>query len=936
MKRKRIPWWLKILLGLTVAVIGLLTLAFNPGFQTALVRHFAEPQFARFSLEQLKADLGKIELRELDLSTDNALAVRIESLEGTYLLQPALAGTGLQIQHLRGRGIIIDSRNLSEDPDQQKRPMPWPEDPVVLQLPLPLTLGQLDLEGHWLGPDDQEARFQITSEGLQPGQTGQVAVMLRLQAPSMAVVEMEARIDVTQSASGVIETVQLTSPLRLSTQDGRPPLTLNAELTLSMSNPELPTLQLSLGDGIQELNIHATGDLGNQDIATNLEFNLNEDWLTYAMPELLGIELQFQGNLHWQSTAPLAPQGEAALRLESLPLSLLEAWVPGFTFGETELSGQLTFQTVDTRLSVDTPAANPLQLERLSIYQDGTPLVENLNLLLQPQGQFGPSSFTLKVPGQLNSERAQELINLELTAAGLPNELLQTTGSLRLSTDLPRLFKLPVLARQLEALHSGTLECELQLAANPDDAGWLLQTTATLRDLRRTLREPPVFLAAMQSEVILSLFTSKIVTQSSLQLEAAQGISKLEMAGGWDSLSRTYDIQLQSERLHLDDFQDLAAIFKKREPAAAPSRPQPKSPRKTDAPAWMDWNGQAGIQIDLLTRGNTRLTDINAQLTSENRVWKLEPATIRYLGTPFGATALLAHRSNASEPYLMEALAQTHNFEAASLLSELSTGQPMLTGPYQLEARLHAEAPSLSTLAHKAQGSIDLQGGPGRLRLYDDEGLASLGISLVGGVLSTGNGRINRLLELLSNLRYDTVTLHISRAEDLDVNLTEMLLQAPGLRIRSEGKVNYSEALGLLDQALELNVAVDTQGELSELFRSLDLQTDARAASGYTAGPRLRFGGSLNQLDTSELQQLTRSVITSQVRGLGGLLSGESSSSDNRPASLFGIPLPGNRPPPQEDPRETEPAEEQRPQSRPRPEDVIPSIFGELLNEALK
>ncbi|MGE9293774.1 MAG: hypothetical protein ACQKBW_09185, partial [Puniceicoccales bacterium] len=120
----------------------------------------------------------------------------------------------------------------------------------------------------------------------------------------------------------------------------------------------------------------------------------------------------------------------------------------------------------------------------------------------------------------------------------------------------------------------------------------------------------------------------------------------------------------------------------------------------------------------------------------------------------------------------------------------------------------------------------------------------------------TGVQTAQKLIQMLQQIDYDRFAIVAERAQNLDINLSELALTGPEIRMQGTGKVTYADGTALPNQALSGQVNLAAKGNAAELFSDLRMLSNPKPdTNGYYEAFSFPLKGTLSKPDFSALNQ---------------------------------------------------------------------------------
>jgi hypothetical protein len=593
------------------------------------------------------------------------------------------------------------------------------------------------------------------------------------------------------------------------------------------------------------------------------------------------------------------------LTLNALPLSLVDPWLKGIQLSGQPLSAQVVVSGEgDGAYHIALPQG--LTVADLSVTKDGQPLLDTLTIAVQPDVVYSPEKATVALTGLKLSQRgvpfAQGDVHIKADpSADDPEASLQTT----LSGDLAQLLKQPALVR-FNNVATGTFEVTAQ--AELDEGKGTFDANVALKNL--LVREPMKQVSQLKLDAKGSFEgASKLELTAPLVLKTAEGDTDLTLKAELEKQGavQNFDVTLTGSQLDLDGVQLLAAAFKNPTAAATAPPPAASAPATTatrpasttqsasrtgtasaaatssaaaqadTVPFWNGFAGKASAQIGKIYAQKYRLDDASLQLTLTQDRLTVDPLAATFAGAPLKADTLITFTPGAS-PYDLKSNLSFSQFDVGKFLVQEAPGTtPPLTGMFDVTGTATGTGPTMPALMQKVQGKFNLTGTSGSLRVLAAAGQEGAGsaLSLGLGIASmfqknqrTGVQTAQKLIQVLQQIDYDRFAIVADRGQNLDINLSELALTGPQIRMNGTGKVTYAAGTPIPQQTLSGQVNLAAKDDVARLFSDLRmLSASTPDADGFYEAFSFPLKGTLAKPDFSELNQKLLSAAAATATG---------------------------------------------------------------------
>lgn len=504
------------------------------------------------------------------------------------------------------------------------------------------------------------------------------------------------------------------------------------------------------------------------------------------------------------------------------------------------------------------------------------PWLQDLSVEFAPSAEWSPARASARTGDiRLRSAAGDDLgaLNGELSF----QQGTEARATLAFQLNLPGLATQPALAR-IAAVAQGRASGEVRgvLAA---DGGGRVEARATLNGLvaRQGGAALPVANLSLQAA-----FTPdrRVTIEAPLLLDRAgeRSDATLRAALVADGTGFSGDARITAEKIALEDLLTVFGVFAGPLALAAPApAPAPALPADVTAdprPAWTGFTGALALDVKSVARG----TDwAMSNLLAELAVTATE-VSLKELRADFGAESRLRAKgalayTGEPRPYRLSADFTLTEFDAGKLFRVLDTARaPTVEGLFSTRGRLEATGLTLDdTLSHwRGQAELTSRQGVfrGLKRSTDRLSTASKAVELgaaLGSLLGSERVRetaeklagnaylVDQLAAALGEFKYDQLFVRLARDQSLDVDIEELRLLAPELRLAGKGVVTHDPAKGILERPLRFSTTLAARGPVEEILGKLRVLDVAKDDLGYS---RMRdsifVGGTLARPDPTQ------------------------------------------------------------------------------------
>lgn len=771
----------------------------------------------------------------------------------------------------------------------------------IAALDVLLDVESVELEGVYTDAAGSVFEVLIEGDGIEPGAEGvlNVELLSQFEEPQLgglASSRMDAELTFHQRGSGGFDRFTLKSVLSGEDAVGERLLGMNQELAVEI-RPDVreaslvlevaadlprPELLMTELESVGVLEVEGSCSVEVLDGASVLEAaDLRMDAaakrfleVTLKQPLVLGAAQVAEGEL-------------MRVDLDELPVAWLQSWLPeGVEVGAKPVSAVVELHGWDAgALAVRFQEA--VRLEDFSYTDMSGVLVEGLHLEALPEVTVTPGRVLqlelekLIVADQYGAilEGAVD-VSYALVEAESDALLDRLSGSGNLIVKLQPWMKQPVL-KDLTSIMNGELALDFRL---DPEAAYVLVAEADVSKLRARglpgrsasyrvkLEARPG--ESMGWELAMAMASGpKSVTATSLLLsgEVDPAVSPLR-----------FDLDLRSPLVRQSDFEVLlAAVAAPEVMVVAPAQPVPTAPVKRqqtqkpkpmtvftpriEPPAWSAVDGHLDLQVDrLMLDSGMRVDALAGQLKVSEPLLHVQQLKAQMAEGSFEGRVAVAFDAGQPDPYQLDGRVEVESVRLSRLLRNQLEPLP-LDGEFDGTVVVESAADSLERAIDVAEIELDVHGRNGRLTGLQLTGMAAT-LTGVGSIISelSGDDRaqaVSRSLQYFTNIGYSDLNLSVRRGADQRMTIPELSVVGDYLLLQASGSVAASGLADVLNQPMDLDLAIGARGALLEYFTTLDLidpsdlTVNPQGDFGMWKAP-ISLGGSLNNPDTSSLRDV--------------------------------------------------------------------------------
>jgi hypothetical protein len=256
--------------------------------------------------------------------------------------------------------------------------------------------------------------------------------------------------------------------------------------------------------------------------------------------------------------------------------------------------------------------------------------------------------------------------------------------------------------------------------------------------------------------------------------------------------------------------------------------------------------------------------------------------------------AKLQFEASNLRPYTCVAEIKTRDCNPTYLFSAFNQNQlPSVEGKFDLDAHIIGRGASVDELTQRLHGECNLRSKSGTfgmlsakfmpklvqedkldqtLALVTSVSQAITGKKLPQDLMNTVNA-LTAFTKTLSPIKYDQLSVTISRDDTLDTELKDFSLIAPEIRLGATGRIAEVEGISLVNQPLLMDFRLSARGHIAEALRVAGLLNSKKPDDlGYfPCTLPIHISGTLAKPDTSQLKARLEKIALERS-GAGELL----------------------------------------------------------------
>jgi hypothetical protein len=562
----------------------------------------------------------------------------------------------------------------------------------------------------------------------------------------------------------------------------------------------------------------------------------------------------------------------ARLKLAGIPLAWANKLAPG-----TQAAGQVTAGTLDLTIraadDVTVTSSTPLALRGVSLALNHQPMLANVDLAADFTGAKHGDAVSYDVRRFQATAGNASLAKLAVTGNATlgPKPAYSAKGTLE--ADAAALAQQPAMA-SYASLARGTVSATFDakiadtIQANAAVTAQNLVAKADNRPLGDAeLKVTASVQADGSSTVKVPFLLSNGNRKSDLLIDG-----KIARTGNLVS----FEGQLTSSQLFVEDLQPLAALAPTAKPAAA-SAPAPSAipggsnaaataarpatpvtagtgttatpvatPGRDLQPFWNGVSGRFAVDLKQITvrpddvingiRGSAAITPTQLALTSLEGKFKDQP---------FKVGATITFDPKLAEPYALDAAANFANIDIGAILQAANPKErPAIETSVTIDGKVQGHGANLPDLLQHATGKFDVNGSKGVLRALARKGgaagtAASAGsalLGMLGGAVadrSQGAAAILDLTRKLAELPFDSFAMHAERGADLNLNVTRIEFLSADTRLTGGGTITNQPGVPIQNQPMRFTLQLAGKDDMAVILDRVHLLNGQQDDRGY-------------------------------------------------------------------------------------------------------
>ncbi len=586
------------------------------------------------------------------------------------------------------------------------------------------------------------------------------------------------------------------------------------------------------------------------------------------------LALKLRQPLAFDGAKPAGVLLEAAAR--DLPLESLSAVVPGLKLTGDLKRADLVVGFSREGLFVRTEGA-PLSFAHTSVSWTGKQWVKDCDLAASLDLLVGERSTVIGFDQAELKSRGRTLasgdIRLGLGEAGT---------TLKLQGDLGALAEQPF-AGPLSIVTGGQYRATADRAQNGE-----IKVAVQVRDVGLRQSEGRIRSAVVDGRYVPA--ADGLSAEGSFKLQATNlSAGKFTLTQKTSGPKNDWQAVVAIDNVDVDDF---LSLLPKGEETASVETATPKPDR---TPFWTNHSGTLQLTVGTAKAYGINAAKVIVRAEAEERAIRLTQLSGQVAeGTLSGRGQLAFQPTISNGPYSLSATVALNQFDFGSVAQAFPSAKDFLQGKADAAASLTSVCGTPGELAGKLQVDTQLTSKGGRIRAFGDKNSSmslsankagdvteTLGaLALIAGGLTKNQQQGEKVAKIgaamtaaaklqkaVADFQYSSATIKASRLASGTIKLESADIRNEVLQLSAKGGITVDPKAGFADWPMLFSTQMRGAGEFAQYFQALGFGMGPSPADGFTDGPGVTVGGSLNQVKTDlaeKLQQAVDNIRSSQ------------------------------------------------------------------------
>lgn len=935
-----------------VAVGGGYWYVMRPAFQKKLIESKLP---TGSSIQSVQITTNRVELAQLKLVLADGTTAKVDHAKAGFSPLAAVFRNTIQMSDLQVEGLVVKLpealieepagsapvREVSSvDPEvSASRPAVSSEAPGSPMDAL-YALGELDwlfdvdsirLDGALIDPARNRYTFEIQASPIAPNVETTLTASLKLESKQalqggLKDFVSDLQLHFKQNGDGGFEHLRLNSQTSGSDASGAKLLSSAQALSLSIQAfDETAQLELSFQVDLPHPEVFAPELIALQGLSIDGELNAAADGSALTLntanldaasngAQVVSVKLKQRMTLGGQQQL----SGELMdIHLMQLPIAWLNPWIgDGWALSGAPVSAQVLL-TGGSHGALQVQTLAPLQVGPVSLSHYEQLFFENLSLRMNPSVRVAADQSIDYDLGDFQViDRYGEVLGGTISGSKhessdrSPFAGLQTRAKLKIG--LAELLQQPALAGMASVL-AGQANVVLDIDGAAEYPAKLQAGITGLRARDLPGSSQNYRFAAQLKQIngggfaLGSNFAAGSENRPSTSVQIAGQVMP-------ESQPMPFKVELTAPRIAQSDLDLLMAAFQAEDrtqsagvtaaPAKTSSVSKPSGSSATvpvqvsvERPPWADLNGDVAIKIDELTMPSGQIIrGLSAQAKITEALLAVRDMKASMEGGRVSGQGEVRFDPALAKAYKLSSVLSFSDVDP-SIFSKKKSGNFPVQGLFDGDFSFSGSGATLEAAVDSAEGDLLITGRNGVLTAFELDNRSQLGLigaGLLGQSLNRpGVTALAQAVPYFKDMRFETFSLKLTRAQDKKVKIPELSLIGDNLRINGSGFIAASSLSEVLDQPLDLTLGLGAKGRLVDYLETLQLLGPQTSEDGFRNWNKdIKIGGTLADPNTDQLMDMLNAAAR---RALTESESKKSKSTATSTSSDGQLLLPGDQ-----------------------------------------
>lgn len=285
-------------------------------------------------------------------------------------------------------------------------------------------------------------------------------------------------------------------------------------------------------------------------------------------------------------------------------------------------------------------------------------------------------------------------------------------------------------------------------------------------------------------------------------------------------------------------------------------------------------NGKISTNIEkVLISDHVQLNNFDAFLTLNNDTIELKLLNFAMADSPinaFGTITLIPNKTSHNQQYNISFNTTAECRDIAKLYTTILPSKiPAISGTGTAQLSISANETSLNNIMDNLNGELSITCNNGTILPFN---LMSMNATTImdtieiasrmifrDGLSGSNNSKTSNIYNLkqeLQNVDYDNIDIYIKRDDNKNFVIKKCDITGPTLHVYATGNIQYLKHKSIDSFPLSIIIHCDAAGELGRAMDNLGLITDKPRHATYMQGPRCTIKGTIGHPDYSSFIEL--------------------------------------------------------------------------------